>query len=289
MTQRSWFWAGTTVGDAALPAPYGAPYSAAMFSEVLSMLLQRIPTLSGVIYTLHPDYSPNLEVLPSHNGKIWVYPGLGLVDGTLYANDTNVELDTHGVAGTYSVVLRKDSLTQTVRAVLRDVGITQVEGVTWEVELARVLDDGIGNLFFTDYRIFTTGIIANAKRQQAFGTTLSPEWGAASDTYNPVDWELINIDMQIGCALLVVDNLSDQGEVLITYPRPFFGKPLLYVTPVVWGTESVAGFNVCPTYGAEKVSVRVRLTLDVTAQHDVGVKLHWIGPRPDDRDLVNRI
>lgn len=136
MTQRSWFWGGTSIGDAALPVPYGAPYSDDMFTDVFAMMFTQDRTTEGVLQSSHPLYSGLLAVSNPGGDTIRVASGLALVDGKLFGNDANLDLTHTGGDGTFSVVLRKDFAAQTVRAAIRSQGVTQTDGTLWEIKLA---------------------------------------------------------------------------------------------------------------------------------------------------------
>lgn len=141
MTERSWFWGGTATGDAALPAPYGAPYTDDMFSDVFSFLFLRDRTKQGVIPSTNPSFNGNLGTTFT-NSTATVTSGLALVDGKLYASDASVALSFPG-DGAFYVVLRKSFLSQTVRlALITQASLTQADGATWDVPIYSVTRAG---------------------------------------------------------------------------------------------------------------------------------------------------
>lgn len=155
MTEVSWFWAGTSPGDAT-----NAPYDDDEFSDVLRKLLQQNRTAQGVI----EDYENALAVSNPAGTDIRVATGAALVDGKFYENDAND--DTTLVAPAVStridrVVLRKDWAAQTVRiAILTGIegggvpALTQTDGTTWEIPLAQVSITTASAITLTDERTF---------------------------------------------------------------------------------------------------------------------------------------
>lgn len=156
MTERSWFWGGTTVGDAALAAPYGAPYSDDMFSDVFAFLFSNDRTVQGVIPTLKTGYTGMLAATYD-NSAVTIASGAGLVDGKLYASDGSVALNFPG-DGTFYVVLRKSWGAQTVRlALITTASLAQNDGATWEVPIHRLVRAGGVVTGYQDYRNWVGG------------------------------------------------------------------------------------------------------------------------------------
>lgn len=161
MTERSWFWSGTTIGDAALPAPYGAPYSDDMFSDVLRSAFQFDRTRSGVVLTVNPPFDTNLSAALNNTGiatAVSVSPGRAFVDGKLYESDATITFN-FAAEGWYQVVLRKDFAAQTIRMIFRQgQTVTQLDGVIWEIELFRIEhrpNNGTGSFTdLLDHRVF---------------------------------------------------------------------------------------------------------------------------------------
>lgn len=151
MAEISRFWEGIGTGL--------GPYSADNFCQIIERLCQSDPTTQGPI-------KGQLNQLATHdNGgvQILVHSGYALVKGTLYINDGDVTLNG-GADGTYAVILRKDYVAQTVRAVLKGptVGgpaMVQIEGDIWEIHLAGVVIAG-GDITLLDddenYCIYNT-------------------------------------------------------------------------------------------------------------------------------------
>jgi hypothetical protein len=193
MTERSWYWSGISTGDAALAAPYGAPYTDDMFSDLWALLFTSDRTAQGVLLTSHASYSGLLAVTNPSGTTIRVATGAALVDGKLYASDAVVDLSTSG-DGSYSVVLRKTWATQTVRAAIRSLGVTQTDGTIWEIELARVVvASGVHTV--TDMREFVQFSGTPATLEDGFVTTdmladlavTEAKLGAAAVTATKID------------------------------------------------------------------------------------------------------
>lgn len=108
MTQLSFFYDGTTVGDADQ-----APYNDTEWSTYF------FTYLSGKEGFVIPDYLNSLNVVPSTNvGKVIVQSGAACFYG-LYTNDDEVELDIDACAANPrldAIVLEYDSAAQTIRA-----------------------------------------------------------------------------------------------------------------------------------------------------------------------------
>lgn len=83
MTQSSWPWPGTTIGDAALKAPYTHTFFAQMF---MRFVLTYDRTKDGVIDTGHAGYTGGLQVNAGTN-QVTVQTGAGIVDGAQFWND----------------------------------------------------------------------------------------------------------------------------------------------------------------------------------------------------------
>ncbi len=154
MTETSWFWGGTSPGDAT-----DAPYDDDEMSDVFRKLFQENRTSQGVI----EDYESELAVSNPAGNDIRVAPGAALVDGKFYENDANDDttIATPGVSTRIDrVVLRKSWAAQTVRiAILTGVegggvpALTQTDGVTWEIPLAQVSITVAPAITITDERV----------------------------------------------------------------------------------------------------------------------------------------
>jgi len=148
MAETSFYWGGTSVGDASL-----APYTDDQFSDNWSVLFQYDRTAEGVVLTNRTGYTGLLAVSAPGANTVRVSNGFGLVDGKLYQNDANVDFTP--ADGSWTVVLRKDWAAQTVRLAVRaSGGLTQTDGATWEIPLADVTLAGGAVTVLTDRRAF---------------------------------------------------------------------------------------------------------------------------------------
>ncbi len=139
MAETSFYWGGTTIGDAT-----DSPYDNDEFSDIWRKLFQRDRTTQGPI----ESYENELAVSNPAGLTIRVPSGAALVDGKFYENDANI--DTVLVAPVTltrvdRVVLRKSWGAQTVRVFIiagtEGAGVPaliQNDGVTWDVPLAQV-------------------------------------------------------------------------------------------------------------------------------------------------------
>ena len=135
MAQLSYYWGGTITGDAT-----EAPYSDDEFSDIWRKMFQRDRTYQGVIGGALNE----LAVSNPAGVTARVASGRALVDGKFYENDANVDFAA-GVAGSYSIVLRKTWATQEVRLALIGPGgpaPTQNDGVVWEIVLYDLVSTG---------------------------------------------------------------------------------------------------------------------------------------------------
>jgi len=152
MTQLSYFWDGSTIGDAAL-----APYNIEDIHALLDILFMSDNTREGVI----GGYLNMLAVTNTGGLNMQVDTGAALIKGYFYTNDaakaSAVVMPGAGY-NYYTYVLRLDVAAQTIRAVALGPSasgyptVTQT-AATWEIELARVRVDNIGTVSVTDRRI----------------------------------------------------------------------------------------------------------------------------------------
>lgn len=158
MAEDSFFWAGTTTGDA-------GPYSDDEFSDFIRDLLQEDRTTQGVLTGVLNE----LEVTNPAATTIRVASGKALVDGKLYSNTANVDFSISApVSGSnyYRIALSKDFSAQTVRATRlgpstsAPPALTQTDGTKWEISLATVQITSGGIVTITDTRDFNSLPIA---------------------------------------------------------------------------------------------------------------------------------
>jgi hypothetical protein len=160
MTQRSYFWNGLSVGDAVL-SPYDDTDTLALidrlkyqpYPEMQSSLGSNCPTCTGLAVTA--------------GGAGWsdiaVAAGSAMVNGRSYNNSAVVTLNmTLHVGSWWAVVLRSDTLAQTIRLALKGPYITENIALTsstqnknmWEVVIATVYQ-GIASPTCYDQRVRT--------------------------------------------------------------------------------------------------------------------------------------
>ncbi len=161
MTELSYYWGGTAVGDAT-----SAPYDDDEFSDIWRQLFQFDRAISAVI----GDVDSELLVTTPGANTARVPSGAAVVDGKFYTNSANVDftIATPGVSTRVDlIVLQKDFVAQTVRAAVHS-GVegagaptaTQTDGVTWEVVIAQVSITTGGAITIADYRVFIASNLA---------------------------------------------------------------------------------------------------------------------------------
>jgi len=167
MTQVSYPWTGTATGDA---GPYSADTWAHLWREMIGIGSGAggSPN-SGVLWGSGANPDPGLTVKQnSPTGQsVILSAGAAQVDGTMYTNRADLVLavaaNGAGNPRVDTVVLRKDWAAQTIRAVVKQgtpaaspvpPGLTQSQGVTWEIP--------IGDLTLASaYTTIATAQIAN--------------------------------------------------------------------------------------------------------------------------------
>lgn len=161
MTEVSYFWNGTSIGDAG-----SAPYTAQKFMEVMGRAIVFNKENFGVIRT---GYGATSQLKPYSSGAaISVTEGVAIIDHHIYITN-GWSSSALAAQGYYSLVLRCDYNLNTVR--LEVLGpevavyptVTQTIGVLWEIKLADFYYDfGSGSItILTDRRKFivtNTGI-----------------------------------------------------------------------------------------------------------------------------------
>lgn len=161
MTERSYHWDGTTLGDATL-----APYSAAEFGQTLTALLGRGQggaMNEGWVSTY--AYGIGAGLVTGTSSPVSVAQCFAFVRGFVYWADAAVSITIPTPAANPRIdriVLRADHAAQTVRAV-RLAGseaatpsppaLTQVANTTWEVSLAQVYITTGGVITIRDERL----------------------------------------------------------------------------------------------------------------------------------------
>lgn len=165
MAEISWYWGGSSTGDAA-----NAPYDDDEFSDIWRKLFQLDRTTMGYI----SGYLSELALATPDNLTVRVASGAALVDGKLYENDSNFDISIPTPSGSTRIdriVLRKSWADQEVR--LFRIGgvegggapaITQTDGVTWDIILAEISVTTVPVITLTDQRIEILTPLANIVR-----------------------------------------------------------------------------------------------------------------------------
>lgn len=152
MTEKSRPWTGKDVsGDV-------GPYLDSEWAEIWSSFFQIDPTTEGILYI---QGSAGLTVTNPAAQTFRVGEGYAMVDGCWYSNDANIDLVTF--IGNPSVnpridvvVLEKDFLAQTVRAVI----VTGAEAAS-PAAPAMTQNSSVWQIPLAQYQISTGGIISN--------------------------------------------------------------------------------------------------------------------------------
>lgn len=154
MAEDSYFWGGTTIGDA-------GPYNDEEFGDVMQKMVVGNRSVQGVFKNVYDE----LEITAVDYDTIAIASGVAMIDGRMYTNTSSMNKDVVqrgvGLPNYYSVVLQKDFVAQTVRAVLKVSptnypAVVQNEASIWEIEIYRILVPGgpTDNLVITDMRNF---------------------------------------------------------------------------------------------------------------------------------------
>lgn len=154
MTEISYFWAGTTVGDAT-----SAPYSDDVFSDKERRMFASYRASRGVLKD-----DGNELAATGGTSPVAINTGAAIVDGKFYENTASLNVTVATPAGATRIdciVLRKDFAAQTVR-ITKIAGaegggapaVTQTDGTTWDLPLWQVSITTGGIITLTDERRF---------------------------------------------------------------------------------------------------------------------------------------
>lgn len=221
MTEKSYYWDGTTTGDATY-----SPYSEDEVSDHWRKLFQSDRTIQSAL----AGYEGELEVTNPSGQTIRVATGAALVDGKFYETDAAVDLAgaTPGGGDTnyYRVVLRKVWSLQTVRLILLSnlagadyPAVTQTDGTTWEVSIARATINDAGTVTIIDDRVYSKSPLARSIDQRQGGSTT--DWSSEGST----DYVPSLATIQVGTRISASGATS--GEISITFPTAFSDKPVI--------------------------------------------------------------
>ena len=221
MTEKSYYWDGTVTGDATL-----SPYSEDDISDHWRKMFQSDRTVQSVL----AGYESELEVTNPSGQTIRVAKGAALVDGKYYETDAAVDFAgvTPGGGDTnyYRVVLRKSWAGQTVRLVLLAnlagadyPAVTQTDGTTWEVGIARALINDAGTVTIIDDRVYSKSPLARPIDQRQGGS--STDWSSDGTTSFIPSLAIV----QVGTRTSAIG--ATDGEISITFPTAFSDKPVI--------------------------------------------------------------
>lgn len=162
MTEKSWPWGGTLLGDASL-----APYTDDAWSDLWRLLFTTDKTTEGVIRS----YLNNLQVT-GVTSPVNVATGAAIVDGKVYINDGAAAVSVPTPSGATRqdrIVLRKSWAAQTVRIILIQgaeggglPSLTQVDGTTWDIPLASLSTTIGGVITVINARFYATTPLSEA-------------------------------------------------------------------------------------------------------------------------------
>jgi len=149
MTEFSYPWGCTVAGDGGATS-----FSLAIVEDTNKFLSNIAPAENGVVYWTTSPLQNLLAPSNPSGSTVRISTGVGIVEGWIYTNDTNVDFDINASPGnanaTDIIVLRRDLVAQTVRlariggAAASKAVLTQT-AATWEVPIADVVLDGAGN------------------------------------------------------------------------------------------------------------------------------------------------
>jgi hypothetical protein len=221
MTEKSYYWDGTVTGDATY-----SPYSEDEHSDNWRKLFQIDRTIQSVL----AGYESELEVTNPSGQTIRVAKGAALVDGKFYETDATVDFAGATPGGGndnyYRVVLRKSWAAQTVRlALLSNLAgadypaVTQTDGTTWEVSVARVLINDAGTVAIIDDRVYSKSPLARPIDRRQGGSTT--DWSSEGST----DYTPSLATVQVGTR--VSSTGATDGEISVTFPTAFSDKPVI--------------------------------------------------------------
>lgn len=274
MTEYSYYWGGTAVGDATL-----APYDDDEFSDNWNLLHTYDRTVQGVIDTAITAYSSMLACTNPTGTTIRIANGAALVDGKLYKNTANVDFSvTAPGAGTnyYTIVLQKDFAAQTVRLEILgpDAGayptVTQTDGTLWEIEIWNVSITAASAITIVDKRKYID------KNQLYYR-----QGGSATDwsTQGTNNYATGTARIQCGIILVTIPIGNTTGGVTITFPTPFSNLPIAFTQTMKYSytvTNIDVGLTVLST-----TQMSIIITTSTVAPADTPVWVAWmaIGPQ----------
>jgi hypothetical protein len=229
LSQESYFWSGTEVGDAVL-APYGAEH----FNLFHELLVAHNVWKEGIIPSYHGSFQGHLEVTNPAGTTVRVAPGTAIVKGSLYFNDANVDFSASTI-GYYTVLVSLVNANKETRLAMLGPNIsfppnpTQIEDQVWQIELATLYSTGAAISSITDKRRFIRDVFLHER-----------QGGTGSDWQTPGtnNYKLENLKYQMG------SSDASSTTVNITFPRAFAYIPLVYISLYSGATPATAQYYI---------------------------------------------
>lgn len=229
MTERSFYWAGTSVGDASL-APYDDEADYAHLWRNLFTINRQYAGVLGIEGGM-------LEVTNPAGATARVASGCAIVDGKFYENTANIDFTVSGTSVWWVVGLVRSTLAQTVRAFARGpyasdalaiASLVQTDNDTWEIPLATVLTTAGGLVSsITDHRGYCRYGNATFARRQGGSPTL---WQNPGTTGYNVPFTL----QQFGVISAAGGGVAS-GTISVSFPTGNTYRsaytPIVFVTP----------------------------------------------------------
>lgn len=261
MAEVSYFWEGTTDGDAS-----EAPYTNDEISDVMRQAFQfdRVYTLPTLFYPIPGAVnSPFSVTINETQNTVTVETGAAIIDGKVYIIQ-NPKTFSVSSDGYYTIVLRKafpaiedgKAIGQTVRAEMlwsasSPVAPTQTDGEVWEVTIAYLYNDGTNITFYstaskpywnasydsyptesgTGLRIFPETCLSVAGRQGGSSTN----WGTGGDD----DYAAVQCRIEVGSVEI------DANPKAHTFAEEFAYTPVVHITPHDSDGSTWSGNNLC--------------------------------------------
>lgn len=281
MTQRSWPWPGTTVGDA-------GPYSADEWDDMFEMRFGSGAAPFNNMGVL-PRWANELEVTdPVVANRVDVDTGAAIVHGKHYDNDAVVNVFVATSVGAW----REDLICLRAVWALEYVQIarhsnpadgvaypapTQTDGVTWEIPLAAVRIDNAGVILsVTDLREYPRPNLDMGPylyRRQGGSAAVWKTPGATSYVPYP------HVRMQAGVASVTILNTATFIDTAaLTFPVAFSQAPIMIQTVELPGGGAEPGLIVyLRGVTAAGWTARVSRT---GAVGNLVVSIHWLAIGP---------
>lgn len=216
MTEKSFPWGGTSIGDAIY-----STYNEDEWSFIWGSLFCYDRYYDGVL----PWAYGHLEVSNPAGTTIRLASGAALVDGTLYINDNDLDFQTYG-DGVYYLSIVKYWSSKTVRAYLVKGGsgvYGGVDGSYWGINIAQIrsLYSGAQHII-TDMRRFVRHYPQVFARKGGSAT----DWGVTAGSTN---YSAYNPMTQFGVGSVTMGWAVFMESEVVTFPRAYSAVPAVTV------------------------------------------------------------